>query len=332
MLVDTTYLEELRGQILQFNNPRDAFGAAMYYLGIDVNNPSEEDWRAVYGLLATQKEYVQGYVMDEIYNKMEKGEAWIAAYYAGDCLSMMGENTDLDFYYPKNSNGEYVTNRFADAMCITTSANEDNLELAYLYINFMMSEEAAVANAEYIYYGSPYDNVKYNEDYKLDMGCEYLYYEDKYGNIIKDTDGNPIPVKDDDGNYVIVPAGDYAIIYYSDFEQSLASMFEKYAYKDLTDVKLTINGEEKSNLVVLNENWERLKVESTSMLGIYIICAIIAAGVVAYVVYVQIKKRRQRRLYWGETPTKKEKKGNEANQDLSETTVIALEKAKKRDK
>ena len=332
MLLDTTYLDELKGQILQFNNPRDAFGAAMYYLGIDVNNPSEEDWRAAYGLLAAQKEYVQGYVMDEIYNKMEKGEAWIAAYYAGDCLSMMGENSDLDFYYPKNSDGEYETNIFADAMCIPTTANEENLELAYLYINYMMSDEAAIANAEYIYYGSPYDNVKNNEDYKLDMGCEYLYYEDQNGVILKDAEGNPIPATDDEGNLIIVPAGDYAVIYYSEFEQSLASMFEKYAYKDLTDIKLTVNGEEKSNLVILNENWEKLKVESTSMVGIYVICAIIAIAVIAYIVYAQIKKRRQRRLYWGDGQEEKKKKENDANQDLSETTVIALEKAKKRDK
>ncbi len=333
ILFEEPYLSELKGQILQFNNPRDAFGSAMYHLGIDVNNPSEKDWQDAYNLLEKQKGYVQGYVMDEIYNKMEKGEAWVAAYYAGDCLCMMGENPDLDFFYPKNSDGKYETNVFADAMCIPKNADPANLELAHWYIDYMMSDEAATANAEYIYYGSPYDNVKENEDYKLDMGCEYLYETDAEGNLVKDEDGNPIPKLDENGNYIIVPASDYAVIYNEDFESDLANMFAKYAYKDLTNVNLTLStGETKSNLTILNENWEKLKIESTSMVGIYIICAVIAIGIVGFIVYLQVKKRRQRRLYWGAAPTPKAKPKAQNDLDLSETVTIAITKSQKKDK
>ena len=38
--------ENYRGKILNFNNPRDAFGTAMYRLGIDVNTTSHADWDA----------------------------------------------------------------------------------------------------------------------------------------------------------------------------------------------------------------------------------------------------------------------------------------------
>ena len=329
MLVDTTYLDELKGQILQFNNPRDAFGAAMYYLDIDVNNPSEKDWRAVYGLLATQKDYVQGYVMDEIYNKMEKGEAWIAAYYAGDCLSMMGEsadNVELGFYYPKNQNGEPQTNVFADAMCIPVSANKENLELAYLYINYMLEPEIAYANAEYIYYGCPYDYTDKND---------YMVY-DENGNLVFDQEAYEENLSFVE-SYMDNLGEDYDVIYDSDFgfgmenSTKLKEMFEKFAYKDLTHNYITVNGKNVSNLDMLNSKWEQLKVASTSMTGIYVICSLIALALFGFIVYVQIVKRKRRKLYWASLPTPKAKTKGEVNPDLSATQVIAIEKAKKRD-
>ena len=58
--------EQFRGDILQFNNSRDAFGTALYYLGYDVNEATEEQWREALTLLKEQKALVQCYVMYEI--------------------------------------------------------------------------------------------------------------------------------------------------------------------------------------------------------------------------------------------------------------------------
>ncbi len=146
------------GNILQFNNPRDAFGTAQYYLGIDVNTTNEEEWKDALALLKQQKKIVQGYVMDEIFNKMENGSAAIAAYYAGDYLSMYESNEDLEFFYPSEG-----TNLYIDAMCIPKSSQ--NKTIAERYINFMLTEEAAIANAEYTYYASPNRLVRENQDY-----------------------------------------------------------------------------------------------------------------------------------------------------------------------
>ena len=150
--------ESLRGDILQFNNSRDAFGTALYYLGYDVNEATEEQWREALELLRKQKEIVQGYVMDEIFNKMKSGSASVSAYYAGDFLSMYEDNEDLAFYYPKEG-----TNIYVDAMCVP--ANAEHYDLALEYINFMCSEKIAVANAEYHYYASPNRLVTENEEY-----------------------------------------------------------------------------------------------------------------------------------------------------------------------
>ncbi len=164
---DCLWDERYEGQILQFNNPRDAFGTAMYALGIDVNTTDESEWRRAMEYLKEQKPLVQSYVMDEIFNKMKNGSAAIAPYYAGDYLTMYEDNPDLEFFYPESG-----TNIFVDAMCIPTCAK--NKSIAEEYINFCLSEDIAVANAEYICYASPNILVKDNETYIEDMNeiCE----------------------------------------------------------------------------------------------------------------------------------------------------------------
>ncbi len=169
---DLLWNEKYAGNILQFNNPRDAFGTAQYKLGLDVNSTDKADWDLAQQALQEQSPLLKGMVMDEIYNMMASGEAAIGTYYAGDYFTMVdmvddqADKVDLQFYYPER------TNYFFDAMCIPTCCQ--NQELAESFINFMLSEEAAVANAEYIYYASPNSLVYESEDYIEDMGEEAM--------------------------------------------------------------------------------------------------------------------------------------------------------------
>ena len=155
---DCLWNEEYRGKILQFNNPRDAFGTALYYKGYDVNTLNKEEWNEAKDLLKGQKPYVQSYVMDEIFNKMKNGSAAIAPYYVGDFLAMYEDNDKLAVIYPKSQ-----TNIFVDAMCVPKCAK--NKRLAEAYINFCLTEQISVANAEMVYYASPNILVKDNEEY-----------------------------------------------------------------------------------------------------------------------------------------------------------------------
>ncbi|MBQ4096633.1 MAG: spermidine/putrescine ABC transporter substrate-binding protein, partial [Clostridia bacterium] len=154
--------EDYAGNIIQFNNSRDAFGTAQYYLGYSVNSTDEAEWRKALELLIEQKNVVQGYVMDEIFNKMKGGSAAISSYYAGDYFTMYADNDLLAFYHPEEG-----TNVFVDAMCIPSSSK--NYDLAVEYINFMLEKEIAIANAEYICYASPNSLVYEDETYLEDM-------------------------------------------------------------------------------------------------------------------------------------------------------------------
>ena len=216
-------------QILQFDNSRDAFGTAMYKLGLSVNSTDKADWLAAYNALAEQKSVLKRYVMDQVFNMMESGDAAIAAYYAGDCITMMenaSSNVSLDFFYPRNEEGEICTNLFMDSMCIPTCAK--NKELAEAYINFMLATDVVIdgevcdiarANAEYIYYATPnsavYENPEYQESLGMgDAECDY-----------------------------------YAMLYPEGFD--FAASYEKYAYANL----------DKDLLAYISDLWLDLKLQ-----------------------------------------------------------------------
>ena len=162
-MFDTQYAD----QVLMINNSRDALGIALMYLGYSVNTDSEEELRAAYDLLATAKQdgVYQAWVMDEVFGKMESGEATVATYYAGDYLTMLENNPDLEFVIPEEG-----SNWFVDAMCILKDA--ENVDEAHEWINFMASTEASLKNMDYIWYASP--NQEALEQYPE-------YYEETYG-------------------------------------------------------------------------------------------------------------------------------------------------------
>lgn len=168
--------EKYARKILQFNNPRDAFATAQFYLGIDVNTTDTAEWDKALDKLKEQKPLLGGYVMDEIFNKMETGEAAVSSYYAGDYFTMYCENEDLSFYYPKEG-----TNKFVDAMCIPKDSK--NKEAAELYINFLLDPEVCKQNAMYLCYECPNTAVREDEEY-LEFLTEELHpdaYELLYG-------------------------------------------------------------------------------------------------------------------------------------------------------
>lgn len=140
--------ENLKGNILMFNNSRDAMAIAMQLCGIDPSTCTKEDIDKASEKLREQKPLLKKYVMDQVFTEMETSQAAIASYYAGDIAMMMEENENLDYCLPEDG-----SNLFYDAMCIPTcSKNKENAEA---FINFMQKPEIAAENCRYLRYGSP---------------------------------------------------------------------------------------------------------------------------------------------------------------------------------
>ncbi len=153
--------EKYADKILMFDNSRDAFGIAQYLLGYSVNTTDKKELQACADKLTEQKPLLQQYVMDQVYDLMENEVAWIAPYYAGDCMAMMQNNENLAFYLPESQG----FNLFIDSMCIPTLCQEK--DAAEKFINFMCQPEISGANMDYIWYGSPISAAKEFMDEEL---------------------------------------------------------------------------------------------------------------------------------------------------------------------
>lgn len=259
--------ENYRSKILQFNNPRDAFASAMYWKGLDINSEDPEVWESALEILKKQKPMLQGYVNDEVFNKMESSSAAIAAYYAGDYLTMKGQNEALSFYYPIEG-----TNYFVDAMCIPASSK--NPYLAMEYINFMLGvtegdeeNSAAIANALYIGYATPNAAVRNNDFY-----IETLTSDDWYGEEAFDILYSADPIEHN-ASYAeaIGKVGELAK--------------EAPCYKSFST---TVQEH-------VNTLWESLKTENATELWVHIAAIAITVLVFAWGIYsTYIKKKRSR--------------------------------------
>lgn len=151
---DALWDESYMGNILMFRNSRDAFGIALLKLGYSLNTTDENELAEAAELLKEQKMLVQAHVMDEIFDKMEGGEAIVAPYYNGDAVTMIEDSPDLAIAYPEEG-----TNFFVDSMVVP--ANAAHKEAAEMFINFMCEPMVALATAEFIGYCTP-NSVAYD--------------------------------------------------------------------------------------------------------------------------------------------------------------------------
>ena len=149
---DILWNPKYAGKIFMFDNARDSFMIALKKLGYSMNTTDPAQWQAAYEALAQQKPLVQGYFMDQVFQKMTNEEGWLAPYYSGDGANMItGDdgNEHIGFFLPDQG-----TNQFVDAMCVLKTSKQK--ELAEQYINFMCRTDVATANAEYICYSTPH--------------------------------------------------------------------------------------------------------------------------------------------------------------------------------
>ena len=164
------YDDKYAGQVLLINNSRDAIGEALFYLGCSVNTADKEEIRRAYELVAdaNRRGVFQGRVMDEVLQKMEGGNAAIATYYAGDYISMRENNEDLAFVIPEEG-----SNWFVDAMCMLKDAPHQRE--AHMWMDFIASTDANLANMHYIGYASPNrEALERYPDYYLEQEGEEL--------------------------------------------------------------------------------------------------------------------------------------------------------------
>ncbi len=149
IFLDTKYA----GDVYLYDSERDAFMMALKALGYSMNTTNEDEIYEAYDWLVqcVQTMNVE-IVTDEIIDNMAQGRKALGLIYSGDATYVMDENEDMGYYMPTTG-----TNLWCDAMVIP--ANAENTDLAYEFINYTCSYDAAYDNSSYVGYTSANEEV-----------------------------------------------------------------------------------------------------------------------------------------------------------------------------
>lgn len=150
-LFDPSYQDD----VFMLKSVRDTIGVTLKMLGYSVNENSEAALNEARDVLIKQKQdgIVQGYMVDEVKEKMISGEAAMAVMWSGDAMYAIMGNESLKYVVPEEGSNVWV-----DGMCIPKNAQ--NPDAAHKFIDFLCRPDIAFRNFECIYYASPITAVR----------------------------------------------------------------------------------------------------------------------------------------------------------------------------
>lgn len=135
-------------KVTMLEDAREVIGAALVYSGHNLNDTSIASLADAEKVLAVWDKNVTQYDSESYKNEVADGTTWLAQAYNGDALQQMAQNADLGFYLPKEGSSLWMDN----LVILKSSQNKD---LAYQFIDFLLTAENAKINAEYTQYPTP---------------------------------------------------------------------------------------------------------------------------------------------------------------------------------
>lgn len=145
--------KKYKNKLYMYNSERDSFMIALKALGYSMNTSNKEELKEAYKWLVEQNEKMNPiYVGDDVIDNMISGNKDMAVVYSGDAALIMAENKELSFFIPKQG-----TNLWVDGMVITKDCK--NIDLAHNFFDFILREDNALINTEYIGYSSTVESV-----------------------------------------------------------------------------------------------------------------------------------------------------------------------------
>ena len=137
-----------KGQIAWQDNMRYTLGAALIYLGYDVNTRNPDEIKKARDLIIKNKGLIKAFAPDTGQTMVDQGEVTLTLEWSGDMFQVMKENPDIRYAIPKE--GTIV---FTDNMVIPKGA--PHKELAEKFINFILRPDIGAEISNFIHFGSP---------------------------------------------------------------------------------------------------------------------------------------------------------------------------------
>ncbi len=132
----------LRGRMTMLNDPREAIGAALKFLGYSINTVNDSEIHAAEEILIGWKHNLAKFENEQYKSGLASAEFLAVQGYGGEILLVHQEDPAVVCVLPKEG-----TICSLDVMAI--SNEPQNKELAYAFVNFLLEPEVAVENTLY---------------------------------------------------------------------------------------------------------------------------------------------------------------------------------------
>lgn len=133
------------GRLSLLDDAREVLGMALKLAGRSYNSTSETEITAAKDTLLVQKPLTMCYTSDQVIVELSSGDAQLAQVFSGDAYQARRDNKDVRYVIPNCG-----TSIWTDNFCIPKSA--PHVDLAYLWVNYMLEKEVAAACANYTNY------------------------------------------------------------------------------------------------------------------------------------------------------------------------------------
>ncbi len=147
-LFDPDMAASYAGQMSMLNDSREAFAAALAYLGYSINTTNEAELEEAKQLLIQQKAWVSAYDSDGFEDLLASGEVVIGHGWSGDYFAAAEEAEQVWYIIPQE--GGVI---WTDNLAIPKSASSKYT--AEAFINFLLRPEIGAQITNYTWFGSP---------------------------------------------------------------------------------------------------------------------------------------------------------------------------------
>jgi len=147
-LFDPEMAAPYAGKISILNDPREALGAALKYLGYSLNTTDEAQLEEAKQLLLQQKALVATYDSEGFEDLLAAGETQLAHGFSGDFFMAAVEAPQIWYAIPKE--GATI---WTDNLAIPKTANSQYT--AEVFINYLLRPEVGAKVSNYTWYASP---------------------------------------------------------------------------------------------------------------------------------------------------------------------------------
>jgi putrescine transport system substrate-binding protein len=153
-------------------NERDEiFSAALNYLGYSINTNDKAQLKVAGALIKEAYQDIKYLHTNQYTDDLKDNKICVGIGYSGDILAQTEENEDINYVIPSQGATMWI-----DVMAIPT--NSPSPELAYRFIDFLMSAEAAAKNSNYSAYPTPMQDAQPHVEAEI-LADTTIYPDDK---------------------------------------------------------------------------------------------------------------------------------------------------------